>query len=77
MDEALRKTRACHRAAAGLGRAVALRFAREGAVVVAADKNDADGASLAEKFRDLGHEEIFVRTDASESVRCEDFSTHC
>lgn len=53
-------------AAAGLGRAVALRFAREGAVVVAADTNVAQGALLAGQFSDLGCEGIFVQTDISE-----------
>lgn len=53
-------------AAAGLGRAVALRFAREGAVVVAADTNEAHGALLAGQFSDLGYEGTFVQTDISE-----------
>jgi NAD(P)-dependent dehydrogenase (short-subunit alcohol dehydrogenase family) len=53
-------------AAAGLGRAVAVRFAREGAIVVAADTNEAHGASLMEQFKSLGYEGIFVRTDISQ-----------
>lgn len=58
-------------AAAGLGRAVANRFAREGALVVAADTNEADGTSLIEQLRELGCEGVFIRTDVSEehSVR--------
>jgi 3-oxoacyl-[acyl-carrier protein] reductase len=53
-------------AAAGLGHAVALRYAREGAFVVAADTNDEDGALLTGQFSDLGYEGIFVQTDISE-----------
>jgi len=52
-------------ASAGLGRAVAARFAREGASVVAADINDADGAALAEEQKHLGGEILFVHTDVS------------
>ncbi len=53
-------------AAVGLGRAVAARFAREGALVVAADTNQADGTTLIEDLRKNRHEAIFVRTDVSE-----------
>lgn len=53
-------------AAVGLGRAVALRFAREGALVVAADTNEADGVSLARRFNEFGYEGIFVQTDVAE-----------
>ncbi|MHB1936651.1 MAG: SDR family NAD(P)-dependent oxidoreductase [Acidobacteriaceae bacterium] len=53
-------------AAVGLGRAVAARFAREGAVVVAADINEADGTTLAEQLREGGSEVLFVRTDVSD-----------
>jgi 3-oxoacyl-[acyl-carrier protein] reductase len=53
-------------AAVGLGRAVALRFARDGAFVVAADTNEVDGNSLMERFNELGHEGIFVPTDISD-----------
>lgn len=52
-------------AAVGLGRAVAARFAHEGASVVAADINAAEGAALAEGLVSQGREAIFVRTDVS------------
>lgn len=55
-------------AAAGLGQAVALRFAREGAWVVAADINDASGASLMEQFKNLAYEGLFVHTDISQEA---------
>ncbi len=58
-------------AASGLGRAVALRFAREGASVVAADTNETDGDSLSREFKQSRTKGIFVRTDISseESVK--------
>jgi NAD(P)-dependent dehydrogenase (short-subunit alcohol dehydrogenase family) len=52
-------------AAVGLGRAVAARFAREGASVVAADINETEGAALAAELTSQGLEAIFVRTDVS------------
>ena len=69
VDETLRKITVVTGAAAGLGRAVALRFADEGAVVVAADANDADGASLAGKFSDLGCEGYSFEPTSRRSVR--------
>jgi len=58
-------------AASGLGLAVALRFAREGAIVIAADTNEVEGNSLQQRFGKLGCEGEFVRTDISDegSVR--------
>lgn len=58
-------------AASGLGLAVALRFAREGAVVIAADRNGAEGIALSKRLSGNGHEGIFVKTDISDesSVR--------
>jgi len=53
-------------AAVGLGHAVAARFAREGAAVVAADTNEADGAALADELKSQGLEVLFVRTDVSQ-----------
>jgi NAD(P)-dependent dehydrogenase (short-subunit alcohol dehydrogenase family) len=55
-------------AASGLGRAVALRFACEGACVVAADTNEADGTSLNREFSERGCEGAFVRTDISDEA---------
>jgi NAD(P)-dependent dehydrogenase (short-subunit alcohol dehydrogenase family) len=53
-------------ASVGLGRAAAARFAREGAMVVAADVNEADGAALVEGQKNSGGEILFVRTDVSQ-----------
>ena len=52
--------------AVGLGRAVVTRFAREGALVVAADINVPGGADVAEQIRKEGGRGIFVRADVGE-----------
>jgi NAD(P)-dependent dehydrogenase (short-subunit alcohol dehydrogenase family) len=52
--------------AVGLGRAVAGRFAREGAMVVAADTNVTAGQASVEQIRKEGGRAIFVPTDVSE-----------
>ncbi len=49
--------------AVGLGRAVASRYALEGAAVVVADTNEADGATVVEQIRKDGGRGSFVRTD--------------
>ena len=50
-------------ATAGIGRACALRFAAEGAKVVAAGRNAEKGASVVEEIKAAGGEAIFVQTD--------------
>ena len=52
-------------AAAGLGRAVALGFSREGARVVACDLDEAQGADLVRTIKAAGGEASFVRADVS------------
>jgi len=52
-------------AAAGLGRAVALRYAKEGAVVIAADTNVPNGTSLVKQIDKCGLSGVFVPTDVS------------
>ena len=52
--------------AVGLGRAVATRFAREGAAVVMADTNSAGGLDVVDEVRRDGGAGIFVHTDISE-----------
>jgi 3-oxoacyl-[acyl-carrier protein] reductase len=53
-------------AAAGLGRAIAGRFALEGASVVAADTNELDGHGLVQELEQQGCDAIFVPTDVSD-----------
>lgn len=56
-------------ASVGLGRAVAARFAREGASVVAADVNETDGQALVAELKAEGLEAMFVRTDVSQECQ--------
>lgn len=49
----------------GIGRASAVRLAREGARVVVADINDSAGVKTAEIIGEAGEEALFVRTDVS------------
>ncbi len=55
----------------GIGRAIALAYAREGARVIVADFNEASGAETAELIRENGGEAQFVYGDVSQedSVR--------
>lgn len=52
-------------AASGIGRATALIFAREGARVVCADIDEAQGRSVADTIVQSGGEALFVKTDVS------------
>lgn len=58
-------------ASVGLGRAVAARFAREGASVVAADIDEPHGEGLVAQLRSEGHDAMFVRTDVSQECAVE------
>lgn len=62
-------------AAAGLGRAVAARFAREGAHVIAADKDTPRGESLAAELQYAGLSASFVHTDISDEKSVESLIT--
>jgi 3-oxoacyl-[acyl-carrier protein] reductase len=54
----------------GIGRAYALRFAREGAPVVVADINEAGAQAVAEEIAALGGTALAVRTDVSDEASC-------
>lgn len=58
-------------AAAGIGRATALAFAREGAKVVLADVLVKEGEEAAQAIREAGGEAIFVGTDVSKPAEVE------
>jgi NAD(P)-dependent dehydrogenase (short-subunit alcohol dehydrogenase family) len=53
-------------AASGIGRAIAVRFAAEGARVVVDDVNDAGGEETAGVIRQRGGEALFVHADVSQ-----------
>jgi NAD(P)-dependent dehydrogenase (short-subunit alcohol dehydrogenase family) len=52
-------------ALAGIGRATATAFARQGAAVVVSGRRDAEGEALAAELRQLGAEAEYIRADAS------------
>ena len=53
-------------AAVGLGRAIAERFACEGASVFAADINDSEGQQFVQSMQERGHAASFIHTDVSD-----------
>lgn len=53
-------------ASTGIGHSAALRFAEEGASVVAADVNVDDGAQTVDEIESMGGEATFVETDVSD-----------
>lgn len=54
-------------AASGISRAVALRFAREGAQVMVADSSDSGGMETVEEIRGAGGKALFTRLDVSQA----------
>ena len=52
-------------AGSGIGRETAILFAREGAAVVVADVDEANGTETTERIRNHGGEATFVRTDVT------------
>ena len=55
-------------AAAGIGRATALKFASEGAKVVASDVNGKGGEETVDLIKKAGGDAIFVKSDISQSA---------
>jgi len=58
-------------ALAGIGRATALAFARQGARLVVSGRNDDAGAALVRDLRELGTEAEFVRADVRQDADVE------
>jgi len=62
-------------AASGIGKAIAIAFAREGASIVVADKSDAAGAAaVLEALAEIGGEVLFVQTDVSDETSVNDMA---
>ena len=61
-------------AGAGIGRACAIRFTREGACVVVVDRTDADGQKTAELLKSMGAKALFVHADVSSEDQCRRFA---
>ncbi len=50
----------------GIGRATALRFAREGAVIAVTDFNEQTGQAVAEEIQRQGGRALFIKTDVAQ-----------
>jgi len=61
-------------AGSGIGRACAVRFAREGAWVVVVDRTDEDGLKTAEILKSSGAEALFVHADVAAEDECRRFA---
>lgn len=59
---------------AGIGRACAIRFAREGARVVVVDRADEEGRETAELLQSTGAEALFVHADVAAEDQCRGFA---
>ena len=61
-------------AGAGIGRACAIRFARDGARVVVVDRTDEDGLKTAEILKSSGAEALYVHADVAAEGECRRFA---
>jgi NAD(P)-dependent dehydrogenase (short-subunit alcohol dehydrogenase family) len=59
-------------AGAGIGKAIAERFAREGAKVTIAEIDEKGGQACAESIRGEGGKAVFIRTDTSDAASVRD-----
>jgi NAD(P)-dependent dehydrogenase (short-subunit alcohol dehydrogenase family) len=57
--------------ASGIGRAIALLFAREGAAVAIADLDEANGEAVVQMIKDGGGQAIFVLCNVTEAASCQ------
>ena len=63
--------------ASGIGEAIALLFAAEGAHIAIADLNEESGAQTVSAVKALDRDAIFVRTDTSSEEQCEALASAC
>ncbi|HUW90613.1 MAG TPA: SDR family NAD(P)-dependent oxidoreductase [Candidatus Nanopelagicaceae bacterium] len=58
-------------AGTGIGRAIAIRFAQEGATIVVADINEENSNEVAKEINKIGHQSLVIKTDVAneESVK--------
>jgi len=61
-------------AGAGIGKACAIRFAKEGARVVVVDRNAADGNATVAHLKSSGSEALFCEADVSREKECRQFA---
>ena len=59
---------------AGIGKACAIRFAKEGARVVVVDRNAADGSATVEHLKSSGAQALFCEADVSREKDCRQFA---
>jgi NAD(P)-dependent dehydrogenase (short-subunit alcohol dehydrogenase family) len=57
--------------ASGIGRATALRFAREGAAVAVVDLEEVGGQAVVRTIADEGGQALFLRCDVSQAADCQ------
>jgi NAD(P)-dependent dehydrogenase (short-subunit alcohol dehydrogenase family) len=58
-------------ASSGIGEATALKFAREGAKVVVADRREGKGRTVVQRIEALGGEGLFIKTDVTKRADIE------
>ena len=58
-------------AGSGIGEAIALGFAEQGAAVAILDVNAAAGAATAKQINDAGGKAIFVEIDVTDQAACD------
>jgi glucose 1-dehydrogenase len=62
--------------ATGIGKAIALRFAQEGADIVITDKNETAGARAADELRALGGRALSLPADVADRIAVQDVVEH-